>query len=465
MTRPAAVLLLLVAALAVPPSASAQVPEATTFLTPFPDRDRYRVQVLGDAMATGLAEGLAEVMADEPRFQIEKRSRTLQGLLRVDLDEEAKSLDARLQAEPAHIVVVMLGIEDRVPLRRANRRLAIGSDEWKAEYTRRIDVLTRGLRKRSAAVFWLGLPIMRRDDVNEDAEALNELFRARALANGARYVDISSSFTDGDQGYATHGPDISGKTRVLREGDGIHFSWHGYRKLAYFVQRELKRAAQQAWDERTIPLAGSETEQARIRPGGAVKLAPFPLAPGRPGTGPLSSGPQARSQPATSPSGGLAAESSRITLKSLGAQGREEAVSVEIVRPAIPAAVVALVTRREAADKPSQLGDPIMTEIFGGLTVVSSVTPLAETSADRRRGAAAASSPLHRVLQLGETLPPKPGRSDDLPWPRPEPVVPKLGAEGSPALTTGSAPARASPSVNGVPIPRRPSWARSEGPG
>ena len=46
-----------------------------------------------------------------------------------------------------------------------------------------------------------------------------------------------------------------------------------------------------------------------------------------------------------------------------------------------------------------------MTEILGGLTVVSSVTPLAEAQGERRRGATDQASPLHRVLQRGEAMP------------------------------------------------------------
>ena len=48
-------------------------------------------------------------------------------------------------------------------------------------------------------------------------------------------------------------------------------------------------------------------------------------------------------------------------------------VTLDIVRPAIPASVVALVTRRESADKLSQMGDAVIDQIPGGLTVMSTV--------------------------------------------------------------------------------------------
>lgn len=450
--------------------ASAQASDTGSFLDPFPENDRYRVQVWGDQMGDGLLEGLAEQLADEPRVQIEKKLRWLGGIMKVDADQEAKTIEAALATGAPHIAVFMLGAGDRVPFRRAanNRRFGVGSDEWKEEYARRLDLVMRALRKRSVGVFWVGLPVMRRQDASDDAEMMNEIFRARALANGVRFIDIFASFAEADKSYTPHGPDLAGKMRLLRDQDGVHFTGAGYRKLAYFVEREIKRAAAQAWDERTIPLAGAEAEQTRIRPAPTVKLAPLTPAGKLPGAV-EAAGIRASARPAAAAdaTGGVKAETSRITLRSVSEQGREENVTLEILRPEIPASVVSLITRRESSDKATLLGDPIMTEILGGLTVVSSVTPLAEAQGERRRGATDQASPLHRVLQRGEAMPPKPGRADEMPWPRPEPVLdPKLSRplQPEPAVVAAAPAARSIPTSalsnrNEPPLPRRPSRA------
>lgn len=466
MTSVLALLLVLLTGLGLPATpARGQTGEPGSFLDPFPENDRYRVQIWGDQMAAGLLDGLSEQLADEPRLQIEPKQRWLNGLLKVDVDQEAVTIDKALASGAPHIAVLMLGAEDRLALRRANgRRMAVGSDEWKAEYARRIDVVMRALRKRSVAVFWVGLPIMRREDATDDAEMINELVRNRALANGVRFIDIFASFADADRGYSAHGPDLAGKMRLLRDQDGVHFTGTGYRKLAYFVERELKRAATQAWDERMIPLAGTEAEQARVRPPATVKLAPLAASGAKAGTtGADSRRPTGAA--ADDAGGGVRAETSRVTLRTIGAQGREESVTLEIVRPAIPASVISLMTRRETNDKPTHVGDSVMTEILGGLTVVSSVTSLGEAG-ERRRQGTDLTTPMHRVLLRGESLPPKPGRSDDMPWPRPEPVLdPKLSlpltAEPAAVIDTGSVPAarRASAPGGGPPLPRRPSAA------
>jgi len=464
MTTVLALFLVLLTGFGLPASsAHAQPSEIGSFLDPFPENDRYRVQIWGDQMAAGLLDGLAEQLADEQRLQIDPKQRWINGLLRVDVDQEAVAIDRTLAGGAPHIAVLMLGAEDRLALRRANgRRMAVGSDEWKTEYARRIDLIMRVLRKRSVAVLWVGLPIMRRSDATDEAEMINELVRNRALANGARFVDIFAIFADADRAYSAHGPDLAGKMRLLRDQDGVHFTGAGYRKLAYFVERELKRAATQAWDERMIPLAGNEAEQARVRPPTTVKLAPLAVSGAGSNTASADNGRPARAS-AGDAEGGVRAETSWVTLRTIGAQGREESVTLEIVRPAIPASVVSMMTRRESSDKPTHVGDAVMTEILGGLTVVSSVTSLGDAG-ERRKLGSDQTTPMHRVLLRGESLPPKPGRSDDMPWPRPEPVLdPKLSrpltAEPTAAIDTASVPAARNPPAPSVgpPLPRRPS--------
>ena len=94
----------------------------------------------------------------------------------------------------------------------------------------------------------------------------------------------------------------------------------------------------------------------------------------------------------------------------VGASGREEAQTIEIVRPAIPASVVSLMARRESS---GQMGDLLVNQIDGGLTLMSSVTP----AGDKGPGKLSPSqAPYFRLLVKGERLTPKAGRADDVRW-------------------------------------------------
>lgn len=415
------------------PAAHAQAPQAvatqaaadTGLSAPFPDVEVYRVQVYGDSLADGLIGGLAEAMAGEPRIQLQRRNRSLQGLLRGDPDEEAKQVEAEVAREQPHIAVVMLGVNDRLPFRltTTGQRINVGQDLWRAEYGRRIDRLTRIFRRKGMAVYWIGLPIMRRQDVTDDMQMMGGVMRERALVNNARFIDVLTSFADADGSYSAYGPDVAGKSRLLREQDGIHFTQAGYRKLAHFVERELKRDIAQARQERAVSLAGSEEEQRRIRPvTAAAAPGAAPGAKGGPGAmpRPLAPGERTGSRPVEAGAGDVRPDNSRVVLKGEGGAD----IALEILRPAIPASVVALVTRRESTDRASQVGDPIMTEIPGGLTIVSTVTPSGEAQPGDRRRPSSANSLYFRVLVKGERLEPRPGRSDHFPWPREEVLPP-----------------------------------------
>ena len=63
----------------------------------------------------------------------------------------------------------------------------------------------------------------------------------RAEKAGIIYVDIWDGFVDDGGNYNNYGPDFEGQTRRLRTGDGVHFTRAGARKLAHYVEREIRR--------------------------------------------------------------------------------------------------------------------------------------------------------------------------------------------------------------------------------
>lgn len=435
-----------------PSQTSAQQQEAgvasANYLTPFPESDTWRALVLGDGLAEGLLGGLIESMAGEPRLQFQRKHRPIGSLVRNEIEDEIRGLDEAVTKDRVHVAIIMLGLNDRGGIRAPNgRRHQIGSDEWRALYGARIDRVVKALRRRNVSVYWIGLPIMRNKEFNDDIEAMNDVYRERAGANSARYVDIFSQSADENGGFAERGPDIAGKPAKLREGDGVTFTSAGYRKLAFFIERDLKRDMTTARNERTIPLAGNETEQKRINPN-AVAAAPVDPALARTAkdgkAAPLTArtSPQALAGASQAPPSAVTSgpnrdqrpDNSRVAFKVLAAGGREEQVTVDILRPALPASVVALVTRRETGDKASQVGETMTDTLSNGLMVMRSFTPSAD-AANRTPRAAPAAQPFFRALVKGERLTPKPGRADDFRWPR-EDDLPPPPAAGGPAISS-----------------------------
>jgi hypothetical protein len=313
-----------------------------------------------------------------------------------------------------------------------------------------VDRLVKLLKRRGTAIYWVGLPIMRHPAVNEPAQAVNDVVREKAYLNGIKYIDITAHFSDEAGNYTPYGPDIAGQQRIVRDAEGALFTWVGYRKLAHFVEREIKRDLTQARSERAIPLAGGEAEQKRIA---VLRPRPSPdtswrgsLAPTKEATTGKETGKApakaAPAGPASSAPDGPAeskADHGRISLRTVAAGGREETVTLELPRPAIPAAVLQLITRRDTGERPSQMGDTLADDVGGGLVVLSSVTPIASPGMPRK---AMPGQPYYQVWFKGERLPPRPGRSDDFAWPRPDPELAVEPANGLPRPAAAKAAPR-----------------------
>ena len=444
-----ALVALLAAVLAVAAPAAAQdEPTGTSFINPFPPGDVYNLVIIGDDLADGLVGGAREVFQRDARVVVRQTPLPMNGLMRPSYHNLIVQVEEDLKAASPQIAVLMMGSWDRVSVRDASgRRHRVGSDGWRAEYTARVDRLLKLLRRYNVAVYWAGLPPARRYDFNEDVQMMNSILRERAYLNGAKYIDVYAAFATETGGYSAYGPDVTGKNRLLRSGDGVYFTWEGNRKLAYFVDREVRRDLAQAQADRAIPLDGSEADQAKINPEAVKFQDPKSGAAGegKETTDAAKAG-QAQTTDGTAEQ---KADTSRINLRIVSEEkGTEEVVTVELVRPAIPASVIALVTRRESADRLSQIGEAVLDQIPGGLTVMSTVALAASpgTPGAARRRLAPSQAPYFRVLFKGERLTPQPGRADDTAWPRPEPPPAAAYLNEDPVETGATNAAEVAPS-------------------
>lgn len=297
------------------------------------------IVVMGDSMADWLAYGLEDAFTDTPEIGVVRKHRTFSGLIRYEARSDADwSRIAReiLSQEKADYVVMMLGLNDRTAIREAqpprnaqkgkeppkdqkqqeaakeaNKEPApdnadkpqqqaddpeqssivtpetttqrapggsaeFRSDRWVELYTKRIDETIAALKSKGVPVFWVGLPAVRGTRSTTDVVFLNDLYRARAEKAGITYVDVWDGFVDEGGRYSQQGPDVDGQTRRLRAGDGVHFTKFGARKLAHYVEREIRRLLQ----NRVTPVAlpGPGTAPGQPAPEAKIGPAARPLA-------------------------------------------------------------------------------------------------------------------------------------------------------------------------------------------
>src|SRR6202041_3326725 len=114
-------------------------------------------------------------------------------------------------------------------------------DKWGELYEKRIDEMIAMLKSRGVPVVWVGLPSIRGAKSTSDMSYLDELYRARAEKAGIVYVDIWDGFVDEKGQFVMQGPDFQGQIRRLRTYDGVNFTNVGADKLAHYVEHELRR--------------------------------------------------------------------------------------------------------------------------------------------------------------------------------------------------------------------------------
>ena len=368
-----------------------------------------QVIVIGDSLAEWLAYGLEETFADAPEVGVVRKIRPYSGLVRYDVRADApdwsQAVKDMLATEKPAAIVVMLGINDRLPLREssaphpaattpapgqattpsapastdtaqpdseqpsaakneAQRRPPGGiyefhTDRWGELYSKRIDDMIAALKSKGVPVLWVGMPAVRGTKSTSDMSYLDELYRARAEKAGITYVDIWDGFVDEQGHYTQQGPDFEGQTRRLRTYDGVHFTKYGAEKLAHYVDHDLRRML----TNRVVPVALPGPEEQS------------PAKGARPAVGPV---------------------------VPLGAIGGGEGGEL-------------LGSANHAAQKES---DPVAT----------------------------------RVLSRGDSIPAAPGRADDFSWPRPSAETGGAGdlapAIGAPSPATPAAPAKGAAGKN-----------------
>lgn len=201
------------------------------------------VLVLGDSLAANLAAGLDTAFADTPQVRVVSKVNADTALVRADQYDWVSEAATILSETPHDAIVVMLGINDRQPQYDENGKVVAAprAEAWDVYYRQRLEALARALTATGKPVLWVGLPPTARPEFTSFLVHLNELARATMDSAKVSFVDIWPGFTDDEGRYAASGPDIDGQERRLRASDGLHFTRSGQRKLAFFVEPELRR--------------------------------------------------------------------------------------------------------------------------------------------------------------------------------------------------------------------------------
>lgn len=205
------------------------------------DPDAGVVLVLGDRMARGMAEGLSFTLAEKPMVRIERVSEDRSGLLSGDASPWPQRALAKIRGDNVRAVVIMMGQNDLGRAIPADPPVEFATPEWWSAYEDQVEELVAAIRAERKPIVWVGLPPTGSSTRNQDFSQLNDLFKASAEEQQGYFVDIWEIFLSEEGEYSSFGPDVDGKRRRLRTSDKTGFTWAGYRKVAFFVERQLSR--------------------------------------------------------------------------------------------------------------------------------------------------------------------------------------------------------------------------------
>lgn len=346
------------------------------YINPFRERKNYRIFVLGDSIGDQLWKALKKTFANQSDIEIVNRSRAGTGFAKADRFNWTEEVASVLALERVDVAVVTIGINDRRAIRRGQRSYPFNSPEWIKEYTARIDEFFDQLNRNSVAVYWVGLPIMRKPILDRDLKIISQLYQKRALARGVKFTDIRHLFSDNKGAYQAFGVDRTGRNRRMRAADGVHFTTRGADRVANLVGREIRADIARTKAESNIELAGE------------VDLVTVEVTPHNPNPDPLTWKGDTI-EPAPKPT---SSQQRFASFEDLGIPGADIQPQTG-TQPKISALIREMQTVTSA-------------------TIASLVKPTRAVKQDR------AEMPLHvKVLLLGEPVAPKPGRADDFSWP------------------------------------------------
>jgi hypothetical protein len=244
------------------------------------DKPDFVVMMLGTADRRGIREAIRTQPARAPAGQKKDAAPAAQAAAPAQPSQPAPA------AKPADTEAPPDAAQDDQPQIIAPEGSSAGtvvhefrSEKWGELYAKRVDEMIGVLKAKGVPVFWVGLPSVRGTRATSEMVYLNDLYRGRAEKAGITYIDVWDGFVDEGGNYNNYGPDFEGQTRRLRSGDGANFTRAGARKLAHYVEREIRRVMLARATPMATPLPQEPEPEATAPPAAAAPgLPPRPIA-------------------------------------------------------------------------------------------------------------------------------------------------------------------------------------------
>ncbi|HYA81499.1 MAG TPA: GDSL-type esterase/lipase family protein, partial [Methylocystis sp.] len=207
-----------------------------------PGTETFFVAVMGDTLGLLLTTGLESAFENTPQIGFRHKGKENSSLVRDDFYDWAKAAKEIAAEQPKpDIAILMIGGNDRQPLTENGQTLEALSPRWRELYAARLQAVFAAFKEKGVPFIMVGLPVMKAEKYSADMEQINAIYRTEAEKAGVIFVDIWDKFADEKGQYSVFGPDVNGEIVKLRLPDGVHFTEAGARKLAHFVEADIRK--------------------------------------------------------------------------------------------------------------------------------------------------------------------------------------------------------------------------------
>ncbi len=203
--------------------------------------DARHILVVGDFLATGLAQGLTAAFSQDPATVIDSRTNNASGLVRDDFYDWRKELPALLSEIRPAALVLMIGANDRQQMRLPEGKADFDTPAFNEAYIGRVQAMLKIGKDAGVPMIWVGLPAFKSTNTSAAALQFNLLYRNETARAGAEFVDIWDGFVDENGKFIQSGSDFTGQPARLRTSDGVGLTAAGKRKLAFYAEKPIRK--------------------------------------------------------------------------------------------------------------------------------------------------------------------------------------------------------------------------------
>ena len=230
-------------------------PDCRQPLTP---SDPLRLWIGGDSLAGSLGPSLGAMTGATGVVQPTFHSKVSSGLASPDFYDWPKHAPEDFLKYDPEVAVFMIGTNDA----KALPQNAADDQQWRNEYTVRVEEMLQLLIGDGRTVYWVGAPVVKDRAFAERVQALDDV-AAKVVAQHpeAHYVDAYALLADAEGGYTASLPDEDGESVVVRAGDGVHLTPEGGDVIARAVFEHLESRCH--LEEQAVPDQAKETVEVK----------------------------------------------------------------------------------------------------------------------------------------------------------------------------------------------------------